>query len=82
MASCAPGGGSAAAGKSEPVRRQCDYFSLMLTLQTSMPSRPTAQSTVICCVTKPVDVDQFLGAVMSIEAFWLYVVRLPEARPA
>jgi len=32
-----------------------------------------------CYVTKPVDVQQFLGAVRKIEEFWLTVVRLPRA---
>jgi CheY-like chemotaxis protein len=32
-----------------------------------------------CYVTKPVDLDQFLGVVRSIETFWLSVVKLPAA---
>ncbi len=31
-----------------------------------------------CYVTKPVDFDQFLGVVRSIESFWLMVVTLPQ----
>ena len=34
---------------------------------------------VNCYVTKPVDLDQFLGVVRSIEHFWLCVVRLAAA---
>ena len=30
-----------------------------------------------CYVTKPVDLDQFLGVIRSIEQFWLNVVKLP-----
>ena len=30
-----------------------------------------------CYVTKPVDLDQFMGAVKAIENFWLTVVTLP-----
>jgi chemotaxis family two-component system response regulator Rcp1 len=30
-----------------------------------------------CYITKPVDLDQFLSVVRSIEDFWLTVVRLP-----
>lgn len=30
-----------------------------------------------CYVTKPVDLDQFIGVVKSIEHFWLKVVKLP-----
>lgn len=33
-----------------------------------------------CYINKPVDFDQFLQVVRSIEAFWLYVVTLP-SRP-
>jgi CheY-like chemotaxis protein len=32
-----------------------------------------------CYVTKPVDLDQFLGVVRRIEDFWLTVVKLPAA---
>ena len=30
-----------------------------------------------CYITKPVDLDQFLGVIRSIENFWLTLVRLP-----
>jgi CheY-like chemotaxis protein len=30
-----------------------------------------------CCSTKPVDMDQFIVAIKSLEDFWLTVVRLP-----
>jgi two-component system, chemotaxis family, response regulator Rcp1 len=30
-----------------------------------------------CYITKPVDFNQFLEVVRSIETFWLYVVALP-----
>jgi CheY-like chemotaxis protein len=32
-----------------------------------------------CYVTKPIDLDQFMDAVRSIEDFWLTLVRLPAA---
>jgi chemotaxis family two-component system response regulator Rcp1 len=32
-----------------------------------------------CYVTKPLDMDQFIAAVRSIEDFWLSIVRLPAA---
>jgi CheY-like chemotaxis protein len=32
-----------------------------------------------CYVTKPVDLDQFISIVQSIEQFWLTVVKLPTA---
>ncbi len=31
-----------------------------------------------CYITKPVDLDQFLTVIQSIEQFWLTVVKLPE----
>jgi CheY-like chemotaxis protein len=34
---------------------------------------------VNCYVVKPVDVDQFIGAVKSIEDFWFNIVKLPAA---
>ena len=30
-----------------------------------------------CYITKPVDLDQFIGVVKSIENFWLTIVKLP-----
>ena len=30
-----------------------------------------------CYITKPVDLDQFIAIVQSIEDFWLTLVRLP-----
>lgn len=32
-----------------------------------------------CYITKPVDLDQFLRAIQSIESFWLSLVKLPAA---
>jgi len=37
---------------------------------------------VNCYVTKPVDLDQFIKVVKSIEHFWLCVVKLPAQRGA
>jgi CheY-like chemotaxis protein len=34
---------------------------------------------VNCYVTKPVDLEQFLGVVKSIEQFWFSIVKLPAA---
>jgi CheY-like chemotaxis protein len=35
-----------------------------------------------CYITKPVDLDQFMNVVRSIEEFWLTVVKLPTAQVA
>jgi CheY-like chemotaxis protein len=32
-----------------------------------------------CYVTKPIDLDEFIGAVRKIEDFWLTIVKLPAA---
>jgi CheY-like chemotaxis protein len=34
---------------------------------------------VNCYVTKPVDLDQFIGVVKTIEHFWFSIVTLPAA---
>ena len=33
-----------------------------------------------CYITKPLDLDQFMKVIRSIEEFWLTIVRLPPAR--
>lgn len=35
-----------------------------------------------CYITKPVDFEQFLDVVHSIETFWLFIVTLPRTGPA
>jgi two-component system, chemotaxis family, response regulator Rcp1 len=35
-----------------------------------------------CYITKPVDLEQFMGVVKSIEDFWVSVVKLPSAEAA
>jgi chemotaxis family two-component system response regulator Rcp1 len=30
-----------------------------------------------CCITKPIDLDQFIKVIRSIEDFWLTIVKLP-----
>ena len=37
----------------------------------------TYESHANCYIVKPVDLDQFLGVVKSIEDFWLSIVKLP-----
>ena len=36
---------------------------------------------VNCYITKPVDLDQFIEVVRSIQDFWLSVVKLPSQPP-
>ncbi len=33
-----------------------------------------------CYITKPIDLEQFLGVVKAIEDFWLSIVKLPQIR--
>lgn len=35
-----------------------------------------------CYITKPVDLDQFIAVVKSIEDFWLTIVKLPPVEPS
>jgi CheY-like chemotaxis protein len=35
-----------------------------------------------CYLTKPVDLEQFISIVKSVEDFWLTIVQLPRSRPA
>ena len=53
----------------------------VVVLTTSADERDIAESYDLganCYITKPVDLDQFLAVVQSIESFWLAVVTLPE----
>jgi len=34
-----------------------------------------------CYITKPLDLEQFIHVVKSIEEFWLTIVKLPPDRP-
>jgi two-component system, chemotaxis family, response regulator Rcp1 len=52
----------------------------VVVLTTSAAERDVLQAYDLhanCYVTKPVDLDQFVGIVQSIEDFWLTIVRLP-----
>jgi CheY-like chemotaxis protein len=53
---------------------------VMMTSETDNPTVLKAYDLhVNCYVTKPVDVDQFLAVVKSIEQFWFSIVKLPPA---
>ena len=52
----------------------------VVVLTTSAAERDVLQAYDLhanCYVTKPVDLDQFVGIVKQIEDFWLTIVRLP-----
>jgi CheY-like chemotaxis protein len=51
-------------------------------LTTSQADQDVARSYELsanCYVTKPIDLEQFIGVVRSIETFWLTIVTLPES---
>lgn len=53
-------------------------------LTSSEAERDIAQAYALhanCYVTKPVDLDQFIHVVRSIEDFWFSIVKLPQERP-
>ncbi len=52
---------------------------IMTTLDDRDEIREAYNRHANCYVTKPVDLDQFLGVVRSIEDFWLTIVKLPAA---
>jgi two-component system response regulator len=53
---------------------------VMMTAHREEEIRLTAYDRhVNCYVTKPIDEEQFINVVRSIEDFWLRVVRLPAA---
>lgn len=65
-----------AAIKSDPVLKRIP----VVILTTSRAEQDILKSYELhanCYVTKPVDLDQFLSVVKSIEDFWISVVKLP-----
>ena len=52
----------------------------VIVLTSSAAERDVVESyerNVNAYVTKPIDIDEFLGAIRALEGFWLSVVRLP-----
>jgi CheY-like chemotaxis protein len=49
----------------------------VVVLTTSQAEQDVLRSYANCYITKPVDLDQFLEVVHSIEGFWLTIVKLP-----
>ncbi len=63
------------------IKTNPDFSSIpVVVLTTSKAEQDILRSYELkanCYITKPVDLDQFLGVVKSIENFWLAVVTLP-----
>ncbi len=65
--------------KSDPVLKLIPVV-VLTTSRAEQDVLRAYQLNANCYITKPVDFDQFLNVVRSIESFWLFVVTLP--RPA
>lgn len=66
--------------KADPALRRIP----VVVLTSSEAERDIAQAYALhanCYITKPVDLDQFITVVKSIEDFWFTIVKLPAERP-
>jgi CheY-like chemotaxis protein len=65
------------------VKQDPDLLSIPVVVMTSSDDEKDILAAyrhhVNCYVTKPVDLDQFIGVVKSIESFWFSIVKLPAA---
>ncbi len=52
---------------------------IMSTIDDRNEIREAYNRHVNCYVNKPVDLDEFIGVVRSIESFWMTIVKLPAA---
>ncbi len=64
--------------KTDPELRRISVV-IMTTIDDRAEIREAYNRHCNCYVTKPVDLDQFIAVVRSIEDFWLTIVRLPAA---
>lgn len=67
----------------EEIKKHPDWKRIPVVIMTSSSAERDVMAAynrhANCFVTKPLDLDQFMEAVRSIEDFWLTVVRLPAA---
>ncbi|HEX6908931.1 MAG TPA: response regulator [Longimicrobium sp.] len=70
----------------EEVKSDAELRSIpVVVLTTSEAERDIARAYALhanCYITKPVDLDQFITVVKSIEDFWFSIVKLPEGSRA
>ncbi|HAC14884.1 MAG TPA: response regulator [Bacteroidetes bacterium] len=60
-------------------KKLCHIPVIMLTTSSSPSDITTSyKNHVNCYITKPVDVDDFIKVVLSIESFWISIVQLPD----
>jgi CheY-like chemotaxis protein len=64
--------------KQDPNLRRIPVV-IMTTVEDRDEVRAAYDRHANCYVTKPVDLDEFIGVVRSIEDFWLTIVKLPAA---
>jgi CheY-like chemotaxis protein len=67
--------------KSDPVLRRIP----VVVLTTSQAEQDVLRSYDLhanCYITKPVDLDQFVAVVKSVEEFWFMIVKLPWREPS
>ena len=63
--------------KADPVLRRIPVV-ILTTSRAEQDVLRTYDLHANCYITKPVDLDQFIRVVQSIEDFWLTIVRLPK----
>ncbi len=68
-----------AAVKSDPALKSIPVV-ILTTSQAEQDILKSYELHANCYVTKPVDLEQFLSVVKSIESFWISVVKLPPRR--
>ena len=70
----------------EIIKNDDDFLTIpVVVLTTSQADSDILKSYNLranCYITKPVDLDQFLAVVQSIQEFWLSIVKLPSSNAA
>jgi CheY-like chemotaxis protein len=66
-----------AALKADPALRRIPVV-ILTTSQDEQDVLRAYELHANCYITKPVDLDQFIAVIQSIESFWLTIVTLPE----
>jgi CheY-like chemotaxis protein len=67
----------------EEIKQDPDLRRIPVVIMTTVEDREEVRAAydrhANCYVNKPVDLDEFIGVVRSIEDFWLTIVKLPAA---
>lgn len=67
----------------EEIKQDPDLKAIPVIIMTTVDDREEIRQAynrhANCYVNKPVDLDEFIGVVRSIESFWLTIVKLPAA---